>query len=60
MMFGRTTYNHSPSDLKHYCMARNNLLNLREYRGWPHVAGVLGEDGVVLHASPAPTWAGCG
>ena len=36
MMFGRTTYNHSPSDLKHYCMARNNLLNLREYKGWPH------------------------
>jgi rhamnopyranosyl-N-acetylglucosaminyl-diphospho-decaprenol beta-1,3/1,4-galactofuranosyltransferase len=36
MMFGRTTYNHSPSDLKHYCMARNNLLNLREYRGWAH------------------------
>lgn len=37
MMFGRTTYNHTPSDLKHYCMARNNLVNLREYRGWPHV-----------------------
>jgi rhamnopyranosyl-N-acetylglucosaminyl-diphospho-decaprenol beta-1,3/1,4-galactofuranosyltransferase len=36
MMWGRTTYNHSPSDLKHYCMARNNLVNLREYRGWPH------------------------
>ena len=36
MMFGRTTYNHSPSDLKHYCMARNNLLNQRDYRGWPH------------------------
>ena len=36
MMFGRTTYNHSPSELKHYCMARNNLLNLREYRGWSH------------------------
>ena len=36
MMLGRTTYNHSPSDLKHYCMARNNLLNQREYRGWPH------------------------
>lgn len=36
MMFGRTTYNHSPSELKHYCMARNNLLNLRDYRGWPH------------------------
>lgn len=37
MMFGRTTYNHSPSALKHYCMARNNTLNLRDYRGWPHV-----------------------
>jgi rhamnopyranosyl-N-acetylglucosaminyl-diphospho-decaprenol beta-1,3/1,4-galactofuranosyltransferase len=36
MMLGRTTYNHSPSDLKHYCMARNNLVNLRDYRGWPH------------------------
>ena len=37
MMFGRTTYNHSPSDLKHYCMVRNNAINLAEYRGWPHV-----------------------
>ena len=37
MMGGRTTYNHTPSDLKHYCMARNNTVNLREYRGWPHV-----------------------
>ncbi|MDE0774820.1 MAG: glycosyltransferase family 2 protein [Nocardioides sp.] len=37
MMFGRTTYNHTPSDLKHYCMARNNTLNLRDYRGWPFV-----------------------
>ena len=36
MLLGRTTYNHTPSDLKHYCMARNNLLNLRDYRGWPH------------------------
>ncbi|MFT4286872.1 glycosyltransferase family 2 protein [Nocardioides sp.] len=36
MMFGQTTYNHSPSDLKHYCMARNNLVNLRTYRGLPH------------------------
>jgi rhamnopyranosyl-N-acetylglucosaminyl-diphospho-decaprenol beta-1,3/1,4-galactofuranosyltransferase len=36
MMFGRSTYNHTPSDLKHYCMARNNLVNLRDYRGWPH------------------------
>lgn len=37
MMLGRTTYNHTPSDLKHYCMARNNTVNLRDYRGWPHV-----------------------
>ncbi len=37
MMVGRTTYNHTPSDLKHYCMARNNTVNLRTYRGWPHV-----------------------
>ncbi len=36
MLFGRTTYNHSPSDLKHYCMARNNLVNLRDYRGPLH------------------------
>src|SRR4029078_4635215 len=36
MMFGRTTYSHSPIHLNHYCMARNNRLNLREYRGWPH------------------------
>ncbi|PUA82163.1 glycosyl transferase [Nocardioides currus] len=36
MAFGRTTYNHSPSDLKHYCMARNNLVNLRDYRGPLH------------------------
>ncbi|MFC6154451.1 glycosyltransferase family 2 protein [Nocardioides yefusunii] len=30
------TYNHSDSDLKHYCMARNNLLNLAEYRSKLH------------------------
>ncbi|MCD6639316.1 MAG: glycosyltransferase [Nocardioides sp.] len=36
MAFGRTTYNHSPSDLKHYCMARNNLVNLRDYRSPVH------------------------
>lgn len=41
MAFGRTTYNHSPSDLKHYCMARNNLLNLREYRGRAHAAAFV-------------------
>jgi len=33
MARGRTTYNHSPSDLKHYCMCRNNVVNLREYVG---------------------------
>jgi rhamnopyranosyl-N-acetylglucosaminyl-diphospho-decaprenol beta-1,3/1,4-galactofuranosyltransferase len=37
MLGGRTTYNHTPSDLKHYCMARNNVVNLRDYRGWPFV-----------------------
>lgn len=36
MLFGRSTYNHSPSDLKHYCMARNNLVNLRDYRSPLH------------------------
>ena len=36
MMYGITTYNDSPSDLKHYCMARNNLVNLRDYRGPLH------------------------
>ncbi|KQY57641.1 glycosyltransferase [Nocardioides sp. Root140] len=41
MMFGRTTYNHSPSDLKHYCMARNNVVNLRTYRGLPHVLAFI-------------------
>ena len=38
MVFGRTTYNHSPSDLKHYCMVRNNVVNLRAYVG---MLGVL-------------------
>jgi rhamnopyranosyl-N-acetylglucosaminyl-diphospho-decaprenol beta-1,3/1,4-galactofuranosyltransferase len=41
MMFGKTTYNHTPSDLKHYCMARNNVVNLREYRGWLHVVAFI-------------------
>ncbi len=38
MMWGRTTYNHTDSDLKHYCMVRNNLTNLRAYVG---MLGVL-------------------
>ena len=41
MMWGRTTYNHSPSDLKHYCMARNNLVNLRDYRGPLHAVAFV-------------------
>ncbi|WP_151083113.1 glycosyltransferase family 2 protein [Nocardioides cynanchi] len=41
MAFGRTTYNDTPSDLKHYCMARNNLLNLREYGGRAHAAAFV-------------------
>ena len=36
MMAGRTTYNHTPSDLKAYCLGRNNLVNLKTYKGWPH------------------------
>ncbi|MGD9960389.1 glycosyltransferase [Nocardioides sp.] len=35
MAFGQT-YNHSPSELKAYCMARNNVVNLRTYRGPLH------------------------
>ncbi len=41
MMGGRTTYNHSPSDLKAYCMARNNVVNLRDYVGWWGVLAFL-------------------
>ena len=41
MMFAKTTYNHSPSDLKAYCMARNNVVNLRDYRGWLAVLAFL-------------------
>ncbi len=41
MAFGRTTYNDTPSDLKHYCMARNNLLNLREYGGRAQAAAFV-------------------
>ncbi len=55
MMFGRTTYNHSPSDLKHYCMARNNLLNLRDYRGWPHALAFVAKTvWFYLVTRPAP------
>ena len=60
MAFGRTTYNHTPSDLKHYCMARNNLVNLREYGGRLHAAGVRRQDPVVLHLHPPRPGAGSG
>ena len=43
MAFGRTTYNDTPSDLKHYCMARNNLVNLREYAGTLHALAFVGK-----------------
>ncbi len=56
MMFGRTTYNHSPSDLKHYCMARNNLVNLREYRGWPHALAFVAKT-LWFYTVTRPSWA---
>ena len=55
MMFGRTTYNHSPSDLKHYCMARNNLVNLREYRGWPHALAFVAKT-LWFYTVTRPSW----
>lgn len=38
MLRGLATYNHSPSDLKHYCMARNNTVNLLTHHGPLHAA----------------------
>ena len=43
MMRGLTTYNHSPSDLKHYCMARNNTVNLVTHHGLLHAAAFWGK-----------------
>ncbi|MGZ4452088.1 MAG: glycosyltransferase family 2 protein [Nocardioides sp.] len=55
MLGGRTTYNHTPSDLKHYCMARNNLLNLRDYKGWAYaLAFVLKTLWFYLFTHPEP------
>lgn len=42
-MVAGQTYNHSPSDLKAYCMARNNWVNLRTYRGLPHALAFVGK-----------------
>lgn len=38
MFFGMTTYNDSASDLKLFCMVRNNTVNLLEYRSVAHAA----------------------
>ena len=54
MAFGRTTYNHTASDLKHYCMARNNLVNLRDYRGWPAALAFVAKT-AWFYTSPGPT-----
>lgn len=59
MAFGRMTYNHSPSDLKHYCMARNNLVNLRDYRGPLAAAAFVAKTAwfyVFTRPSPARLW----
>ena len=68
MAFGTTTYNHSPSDLKHDCMARNNLINLRTYRGNLHALAFVAKtlwfyaltrrDPSRLRLSAAAMWAG--
>jgi rhamnopyranosyl-N-acetylglucosaminyl-diphospho-decaprenol beta-1,3/1,4-galactofuranosyltransferase len=55
MMLGRTTYNHSPSDLKHYCMARNNLVNQRDYNGWPHALAFVAKT-VWFYSFTRPSW----
>ena len=59
MLGGRATYNHSPSDLKHYCMARNNLVNLRAYRGPLHAAAFVAKTlwfYTVTRPSPRRLW----
>ncbi|MFT3874492.1 MAG: glycosyltransferase family 2 protein [Nocardioides sp.] len=55
MAFGVTTYNHSPSDLKHYCMARNNLVNLLNYRGPLHAAAFVAKTGW-FYTFTRPSW----
>ena len=52
MAFGRTTYNDTPSDLKHYCMARNNLRQPPRVRRAPARGRVRRQDPVVLHLHP--------
>jgi rhamnopyranosyl-N-acetylglucosaminyl-diphospho-decaprenol beta-1,3/1,4-galactofuranosyltransferase len=49
------TYNHSDSDLKHYCMARNNLLNLAEYRSRLHALAFVVKT-VWFYTFTRPSW----
>jgi len=59
MAFRRTTYNHSPSDLKHYCMARNNLVNLKEYHGAGHAFAFVAKTAwfyTFTRPNPARLW----
>lgn len=38
MMGGKFFFLHSPSDVKHYCICRNHLANLKRYRSPAHIA----------------------
>jgi rhamnopyranosyl-N-acetylglucosaminyl-diphospho-decaprenol beta-1,3/1,4-galactofuranosyltransferase len=68
ILFGAMTYNDSESALKRYCMCRNNVANLREYRGLPGVAAfvlktlwfhsVTRRDGARLSAAVSAMWDG--
>ncbi len=55
MLFGITTYNHSPSDLKHYCMARNNTVNLLTFGGLAHAAAFWAKT-VWFYTIVRPSW----
>ena len=59
LMFGLTTYNHSPSDLKHYCMCRNNVTNLRAYAGLLGVLAFVAKT-FWFYLFTRPDLAGCG
>lgn len=55
MAFGKAKYNHSPSDLKHYCMARNNTLNLLCYRSPAHAAAFVAKT-AWFYTATRPSW----
>ena len=48
MAFGRTTYNHSPSDLKHYCMAPQQPGQPPRLPRLARCVGLRRQDGLVL------------